>query len=85
MRSRLLPSFLAELDKLPRDVRRQTGRTFKKFKRNPYHPSLQFKKVRNPYTYSARVNDDYRVMGIWRDDTITWFWVGKHSNYDKLI
>ncbi len=27
----------------------------------------------------------YRALGIVEGDDIIWFWVGSHSDYDKLI
>jgi len=70
---------------MPKDIRRQAWYAFKKCKNDPYQASLQFKKVQEPDGYSARINDDYRVMGVWEGDTIIWVWIGKHGDYDKLI
>jgi hypothetical protein len=27
----------------------------------------------------------YRALGVRRDDTIVWFWIGSHADYDKLL
>jgi hypothetical protein len=35
--------------------------------------------------YSARVNLDYRVLGILDGEEIAWFWIGSHADYDKLL
>jgi len=35
--------------------------------------------------YSARVGLGYRVLGLWEGDTITWFWIGSHAEYDTLL
>ena len=53
---------------------------------NPGHPSLHFKKVhdRDPI-YSARVTLGYRAVGLLEDDEITWFWIGTHAGYDRLL
>jgi hypothetical protein len=27
----------------------------------------------------------YRVVGLLEDDEITWFWIGSHAEYDRLL
>jgi hypothetical protein len=51
---------------------------------NPFHGSLQFKRVnRRGDVWSARVGDDYRVLGVRvQSDEIVWFWIGTHAEYD---
>ncbi len=71
---------------LPAHVRRQTQTAYEQFSRDPFHPSLHFKEIdKKHHIWSARINDDYRVLGIRHDDEIDWFWIGSHSDYDKLI
>jgi hypothetical protein len=48
--------------------------------------SLHFKRVsQSQEIYSARVNLDYRVLGLLEDDHIYWFWIGSHAEYDEII
>ena len=56
------------------------------WQKDPYHPSLDFKQVhpKRPI-YSVRIGIHWRAIGVKDDDTITWFWIGSHSDYDKLI
>ncbi len=35
--------------------------------------------------YSARVTRDYRTLGLLEGEGITWFWIGSHAEYDRLI
>ncbi|MGA7501801.1 MAG: hypothetical protein WBX00_34140 [Isosphaeraceae bacterium] len=51
----------------------------------PAPSSLQFKRVssRQPI-YSARVGLGHRALGLWEGNTITWFWIGSHAEYDTL-
>ncbi|MEO1290231.1 MAG: hypothetical protein AAFV93_20970 [Chloroflexota bacterium] len=71
---------------LPKDIRKQARDAYKHFIDNPQHPSLNFKKIHTKKpVYSARVNLDYRVLGILDGDEIVWFWIGSHSEYDKLL
>jgi hypothetical protein len=55
------------------------------FEQNPFHPSLHFKHL-DPVRgiWSVRVGIGYRALGIREADKITWFWIGSHSDYDKL-
>jgi hypothetical protein len=78
--------FRALLGQLPDSVRQQASRTYALWRVDPHHPSLQFKRVsqRQPI-YSARVGLGYRVLGLWEGDTITWFWIGSHAEYDTLL
>ena len=86
MRSYLDPEFLVLYRKLPRDVRRQARAAYQRFKDNPNHPSLRFKRLRTlSPLYSARVNEAYRVLGLLEGDEITWFWIGSHADYDRYL
>lgn len=53
---------------------------------NPAHPSLRFKKV-HPHlpVYSVRVDLDWRAVGLLDGDTLIWFWVGPHAEYEALL
>jgi len=53
---------------------------------NPDHPSLRFKKVHAALpVYSVRIDLDWRAVGVLREGLVVWFWVGPHSEYDKLL
>jgi hypothetical protein len=70
--------------KLPRDIRHQARVAYALFRENPRHGSLQFKKIAGPI-YSARIGLTYRAVGILEDDTIIWFWIGSHAEYDHIL
>lgn len=73
-------------DPLPEDVRRQARRAYKLFRENPAHPGLNFKKVdQQNDIYSARVGIGYRALAQRDGDDFVWFWIGPHSEYDKLL
>lgn len=86
MISHTTKTFRQLLSHLPPDIRRQAREAYRLFKNDPSHPSLHFKKVhtRQPI-YSARVNIDYRSVGIIQDGEIVWFWIGPHRDYEKLL
>ena len=64
----------------------QIKRAYKLWLENPAHPSLRFKKVHaTEPIYSARVDLDWRVLGVMDGDTVVWFWVGPHDGYAQLL
>jgi mRNA-degrading endonuclease RelE of RelBE toxin-antitoxin system len=72
--------------RLPDRIRLQTRKAYELFMRNPSHPGLKFKKIEGEEdVYSARVGFGYRVLGRVDGEEIVWFWIGPHSDYDKVI
>jgi hypothetical protein len=71
---------------LPVQVRQQTRASYQLFVQNPRHPGLHFKCVdENSATYSVRVGMHYRALGLLEDDLITWWWIGTHGEYDRIL
>ncbi|MFQ6044536.1 MAG: hypothetical protein ACE5PV_27095 [Candidatus Poribacteria bacterium] len=86
MSSQLTDDFIRCFQRLPNRIKRKARRNYKLWKQNPYHPSLEFKEV-HPIKpiYSLRVGIGWRALGIMEGDTIIWFWIGSHNNYEKLL
>jgi hypothetical protein len=86
VRSTATPRFWAAYRDLPLEVRDAAQKAYRLFRDNPAHPSLQFKKVhaRQPI-YSARVTLGYRAVALVENDQATWFWIGGHADYDRLL
>jgi len=57
------------------------------FRANPRHPGLRLKRIHPTQPiYSARVTRSYRALAVVEEDDVwIWFWIGSHSDYDKLI
>jgi hypothetical protein len=71
---------------LPRRVQHQARQAYRLFLKNAAYPGLHFKRVHDvPAIYSARVGIAYRAAGVLDGDTITWFWIGSHASYDRLL
>ena len=86
MNSRTTRQFRELLAALPKRVRRQAREAYRLFQRDPSHPGLHYKMVHSdPPTYSARVGIGYRAMGVVEGNTIVWFWIGSHTDYDKRL
>ncbi len=77
------PSFWDRYKRLPEDIKKLANKNFDLLKNNPHHPSLHLKKV-GKY-WSIRVSRKYRAIGIEIEEGIIWFWIGKHSEYEKII
>ncbi|MCE9552408.1 MAG: hypothetical protein K8T91_03400 [Planctomycetes bacterium] len=86
MRSRTTRQFRELLATLPAQIRRQARNAYELFRQNPFHPSLRFKQVHDdPLIYSTRVGIGYRAAGVLDGNTVVWFWIGSHADYDKLL
>jgi len=84
--SRVTRSFRAAFTALPNEVQARARRAYDLFRDHPDHPSLRFKKVsESENIYSVRIGLGYRALGVLEDSTVIWFWIGSHSDYDRLI
>jgi hypothetical protein len=71
-------------DALPENVKDTATQCYALLKADPSHPSLHFKKIGNKY-WSLRAGLDYRAVGVEVETGISWFWIGTHAEYDRLI
>lgn len=86
MTSTATPRFWAAYRELPLEVRGAARKAYRLFRDNPAHPSLQFKKVHaHEPIYSVRVTLGYRALALVENDQATWFWIGGHADYDRLL
>jgi hypothetical protein len=86
MNSRALPDFWRLYAQLPKDIRRRAAKAYWIWRSYPRSPGLQFKRIGNRRpVYSVRVNDDYRALGLLEENTIYWFWIGPHDEYERII
>jgi hypothetical protein len=77
------PKFWAAYEALPSSVRKLSDANYELLKRDPRHPSLQFKKVGR--YWSVRVGLRHRALAVEVDEGYLWFWIGSHAEYDRLI
>jgi hypothetical protein len=71
---------------LPDHIKEQAIKTYRTWKKNPYPPGIQFKQIhKTEPIYSVRITLSYRAIGVKNKNTIVWFWIGSHAEYDKLI
>lgn len=85
MKSATLPSFWETYLNLNLKIRQRAKIAYRLWKENPFHPSLHFKCInREENIWSVRITLDYRAIGILEGDTVTWFWIGSHDDYEQF-
>jgi len=74
------------LCRVAKEVQERARRAYRRFQENPHHPGLRFKKVHDePSVYAVRISQDHRALGALEHDQITWFWIGSHEEYERLL
>ncbi len=86
MKSQVTEDFWDLFSKLPERIKAQARKSYQLWKVNPAHPGLHFKRIHSQEAmYSVRVGIGWRVLGLLEGDTMTWFWIGSHADYEKTI
>ena len=77
---------------LSEEIRKRVAKQFRILQNDPLYPSLQFKKVKTKRgnkdtdgSWSLRINKNYRALGFEIEGVITWYWVGPHREYEKML
>ncbi len=86
MNSKTTERFWKRYAGLPGTIRKRAKEAYKQFQEDPYYPSLHFKQVHSTRPiFSVRITKDYRTVGIIQGEDIIWFWIGTHSEYNKIL
>lgn len=86
MKSQTLPSFWDNYKLLTEKTRHSARKAYRLWKENPFHSSLHFKCINSEENiWSVRITLSYRAIGILDGDTITWFWIGNHDDYEDFF
>jgi len=86
VKSRVTGRFRRTFSGLPDDVKEQAREAYRLFREDPTHPGLRFKRVHpTAPVYSVRIGRGYRAVGTREGDTIYWFWIGSHADYDRVV
>jgi len=77
---------------LPGPIRRAARKTFRLFLDDPSHPSLRVHRLRERHdagivagSVSVSVSARYRAIYHVDGDTNVWYWIGTHSDYNRLV
>ena len=80
------PRFWELFHALPSDIRELAVKNYGLWQRDPHHPSLRFRRLKGGQDrFTVRIGDHYRALGRLTGDTITWVWIGSHTDYDRLV
>lgn len=86
MNSRVTEDFMLCYAQVPANIRKRARRAYRLWKSNPLQPGIQFKRIHSTEPiYSARVGLGWRALGSLEGDTVTWFWIGSHAEYDTIV
>jgi hypothetical protein len=86
LKSRTQRSFWRLYAALPSEIRAQARAAYTRFMTDPGHPSLRFKKLAGrDNVWSVRIGADYRAVARRSGDTVEWFWIGTHNDFDKVF
>lgn len=86
MKSRTTAQFRKLFADLPQQVQHQARAAYRQFQQDPSYPSLRFKKVHPDLPiFSARISKNYRAVGQVEGDSVVWFWIGSHADYERLL
>jgi hypothetical protein len=77
------PRFWEYYRGLPAAVRAQADKSFARLKTDPAHPSLHLKQIGR--FWCVRIGIHYRALAVEASDGLVWFWIGSHSDYDRLL
>ena len=84
--SRTTHSFRTAFAALPPEIQTRHPESYRLFRADPRHPSLRFKKLEQlENVYSVRIGLGYRALGVLEGGVVTWFWIGSHADYDRLL
>jgi Txe/YoeB family toxin of Txe-Axe toxin-antitoxin module len=86
MNSQTVASFWQLYRKLPEKIRQAARVAFHQFQADPSQPSLHFHRlVIASQLWSVRITRSHRAVGLVQGNTITWFWIGDHEDFDRTF
>ncbi len=86
MISHITADFRKRFQRLPSDIQSQAKQSYRLWQSNPQHSSLDYERVSQTIPlYSVRIGLHWRALALKDADALDWFWIGPHSQYDKLL
>ncbi len=81
MNSLITFSFRQAFRRLPPEIRERARRAYQDWRANS--SAHRFKRVGEDV--SVRIDRNYRALGYVEGDTVYWYWIGRHDEYDRLL
>ncbi|MBM2814059.1 MAG: hypothetical protein HW421_821 [Ignavibacteria bacterium] len=87
MKSKRTRTFVRLFNALPTEIKQLARENYKLWKENPNHPSLDFKQTfpKRLKIWSVRIGLNYRALALRETETVEWFWLGSHSDYERIL
>lgn len=86
MKSHTVPDFWKLFRKLSPEIQDKAFKAYRLWRVNPFAGSLRFKRVcETEPIYSVRIGDGYRALGLIEGDTIYWYFIGNHDDYEREL
>jgi hypothetical protein len=71
---------------LPAEIQTLAIKNYHLWRVNPNHPALHFRRLKGSEDrFTVRIGDHDRALGRLSSGTMTWVWIGTHSDYDQLV
>jgi hypothetical protein len=83
LRSFLTPGFRKLYGELPEQIQRLADKKYQTFRKNPFHPSLEFQAKGKVWTVA--IGRSYRAIARRVDDDLHWVWIGSHEAYNNIL
>jgi hypothetical protein len=82
--SYLTPKFKKLFEKLPKEAQDKVASNYKLWRADP--SSVDFRTLKsNKKIWRVSAGLYWRALGRDEGDSIVWYWVGSHNDYDNLI
>ncbi len=86
MKSKTVSDFWKQFDNLSSDIQNRAFKTYRQWCANPFAGSLKFRRVsESEPIYSVRIGQGYRALGFLEGDTVYWYFIGNHDEYEREI
>lgn len=86
MASHRTPAFDKLYAKLDSTIQALADAAYEQYKRDPRLVGYAFKGPRKGVpVYGARLNENWRALAIEQDGQTYWFWIGIHTDYDRML
>ncbi len=86
MKSLATARFWRCFEALPSSVQQQAENAYRLWQADPARRSLEFKQIHaSRPIVSVRIGLHDRAIGRRDGETVVWFWIGSHSDYDNLL
>ena len=84
MTSKTNERFRTCFERLPKNVQDLARKQYQLWQRDPFHPSMQFKRLVGN-VWSVRIGDHYRAVAQKHGDLVVWFWISTHEEYNNFV